>query len=139
VLAQGLNDQVGEVRAHRARALRLEDLKRVDDAKREWQLAAQGWDSLGDGPGRVEALGRLGELSLGSKAEEADALLEQAITLSKEEKQRPLAAAGVLALLGDRLLHQGNLARESKLYNPNLNLRISGHLARLMRRVGWTT
>jgi tetratricopeptide (TPR) repeat protein len=115
-LAQNLHDAVGEARAHRARALRLEDLKRSDEAKGEWRLAAEGWDSLGDGPGRIEALGRLGQLSLDSKAEEADALLEQAIALSKEERARPLVAAGVLATLGDRLLHRGNLVWARKLY-----------------------
>src|ERR1700688_1499825 len=53
-LARETHDAVGEVRAHRARAIFLEPLKRMGEAVEEWREAAAGWGRLEDGPGRIE-------------------------------------------------------------------------------------
>jgi tetratricopeptide (TPR) repeat protein len=107
-VARDNHDAVGEASAHRERAILLEQLQRVDDAIAEWKKADTSWQRVGDGPGRIEALGRAGQLLLRSKSGEADELLEQALSLAQQESRRPLAAADQLDAVGRLIYGQGN-------------------------------
>jgi CHAT domain-containing protein/Tfp pilus assembly protein PilF len=126
-LARESHDAVGEACAHRERAILLEQLQRVDDAVAEWKEMSAGWERLGDGPGRIEALGRAGQLLLRGKSGEADALLGQALGLTREEKRRPLAAADQLESVGKLIYAQGNLEWPKKMSRAALE--IKSHLA----------
>src|SRR5207244_10493687 len=67
--AKDARDSAGEARAHRERALRLEELKRLSEAVEAWGAAAVAWEKIGDGPGRVEALAMQSVLAIEDKSE----------------------------------------------------------------------
>jgi tetratricopeptide (TPR) repeat protein len=126
-LARESHDAVGEACAHRERAIVFEQLQRVDEAVEEWKEAAVGWEALGDGPGRIEALGRAGQLLLRGKSGEAGALLEQALTLTRKETRRPLAATDALESVGKLIRAQGNQEWPKSMFEAGLAIR--SHLA----------
>src|SRR5208337_199790 len=126
-LAREDHDAVGEVCAHRERAMLLEQLQRVDDAVAEWKEAAVGWEGVGDGPGRIEALGRAGRLLLRGKSGEANAPLEQALAITRKETRRPLAAADQLDAVGKLIRAQGNKEWPKSMFEAGLAIR--SHLA----------
>ncbi len=92
-------DLPGLAGAHRMRALRLEDLKKPDEAKSAWEAAGVAWKAVGDGPGQLEALVR-GAL-LAPDAARRDAGIDAAIALATAEARRPLAAAAALHDAGE--------------------------------------
>ena len=122
-LARESHDAAGEACAHRERANLLEESQRVDDAVEEWKEAAVGWEAVGDGPGRIEALGSAGRLLLERKPGEAEALLGQALGLTREEKRRPLAATGALESVGKLIYAQGNLEWPKSMFEAGLAIR----------------
>jgi CHAT domain-containing protein/tetratricopeptide (TPR) repeat protein len=126
-LAREDHDAAGEVCAHRERAILLEQLQRVDDAVAEWKEISAGWERLGDGPGRIEALGSAGRLLLPRKPGEAEALLGQALGLTREEKRRPLAATDALESVGKLIKAQGSLEWRKSMFEAGLAIR--SHLA----------
>src|SRR5271157_5391961 len=118
--ARKSHEVAGEASAHRERAILLEQLQRVDDAVAEWKETGAGWERLGDGPGRIEALGRAGQLLLRGKSGEADALLERVLDLTREESRRPLAGADQLDAIGKLIYAQGNLEWPKKMFQEAL-------------------
>ncbi|MGA7847936.1 MAG: CHAT domain-containing protein [Terriglobales bacterium] len=125
-LAQETHDVVAELFGDRIKAEVLAALQRNDEAVLELRKVAEGWDRLGDGPGRIDALGRAGELLLRSKPEEAGALFQQAMFLSREEKRRPLASADALASIGERVRTEGNLEWAEKILEVVAEIRSRG-------------
>src|ERR1035437_7800644 len=121
-LARETHDAVGEVRAHRERALFLEAVNRVGEAVEEWREAAAGWERLEDGPGRIEALGRAGSLLLARNPGDAKALLEQALSLSGEEKRRPGAAGDAMHSVGRVMYRRGNLEWATRVFQKVLEI-----------------
>ena len=95
--AKETKDSAGEARAHRERALRLEELKRLSEAVGAWAEAAVAWERVGDGPGRVEALAMQSLLSIDESVGRVREPLSQAVALTRAEKTRPLAAAKQLS------------------------------------------
>jgi CHAT domain-containing protein/tetratricopeptide (TPR) repeat protein len=102
--ARARHDVVGVAESQRARAAALETLGRPTHALAAWSEAQAGWEQVGDGPGRIEALdGQVRLLLAAGQREIAAPLVQQAIAIARVEQDRPRAAAVALGQLAQTL------------------------------------
>jgi CHAT domain-containing protein/tetratricopeptide (TPR) repeat protein len=105
-------DVPGQALAYGARARILRTLDSTEDAAAAWREAATAWERAGDGPGRIDAL--CSEAIL-VRPESADALLDRAVALAREEDRRPGAAIASLNQSSEQLRRIGRVAEAKSL------------------------
>jgi CHAT domain-containing protein len=96
-------DVAGEALSHSARASALVQLGRKVEAVPAWQAAADAWGRAGEGPSQIEPLLSAALQLWVIDNAQARKLLERALQVAKEERQRGFAAADELDRAATRL------------------------------------
>jgi CHAT domain-containing protein/tetratricopeptide (TPR) repeat protein len=96
-------DPAGEALSHSARASALVQLGRKAEAVAAWQAAADAWGRAGEGPSQIESLVSAALQLWAIDNAQARKLLEGALQVAKQERQRGFAAADELDRAATRL------------------------------------